>query len=159
MIYDMREWEDFDRWSYVINKYMLPRGEGETMASQTVTACNTIVYEWYNNGGMFDTSCRVMRPWNDISDRANWLYEHHGWAIKAILSSVSDVKNFRDYTDLIYALCEVALDEYYLRDLAKRPKEGSIYECSGRFSCEDYEDDYDDDYDEDGEDDEDDYGI
>lgn len=148
MLFDMRPWDDFDRWADMIHTYMLPRGEGETMASQTVTACNALIYEWYNNGGMFDTvSCRIQRPWNDVSARANWLYKYHGWAVKGILTSIADVKNFRDYTDLLYALCEVALDEDYLYDLAKREKQGSIYDCDGRFKCEDFETDYEDDYD------------
>lgn len=155
MIFNMRDWDDFDRWHGVIDKYMLPRGEGETMASQTVTACNTLVYEWYNNGGMFDTANHVMRPWNDVSARANWLYKYHGWAVKGILSSVADVKNFRDYTDLLHALCEVALDETYLEGLAMKEKQGSIYECDGRFKCEDFEDDYVVDYDDDYDDEED----
>lgn len=38
----MKNWNDFDVFESIIDEYMLPQGEGETMASQAVTAVNNI---------------------------------------------------------------------------------------------------------------------
>ena len=54
-------------------------GEGDSKASQIVTAVNKLLYGWYNNGDVLDNQCR--QEWsehgvNDLSNYANWLYEY-----------------------------------------------------------------------------------
>ena len=70
------DWDYFDKFEPIINKYMPDRGEGETMASQIVTAVNKLVYKWYNDGDVYDNTY-ILEGWaNDLSDYANWLYKY-----------------------------------------------------------------------------------
>ena len=44
----------FDKFEALVDKYMPMRGEGETAASQIVTAVNKLIYKWYNDGDVFE---------------------------------------------------------------------------------------------------------
>ena len=136
------------------DKYMPARGEGETLASQTVTAVNKLVYKFYNDGDVFDTV--HLSTCNDLSSYGNWLYWHIREAMP-ILRSVRDAYREEQYDDLLARLCAAVLKEDLLSKMAGLPKEDSIYYCDGPFACDDdWDDDDEDDYeDEEDEDDED----
>lgn len=157
---DSVPWGYYDKFDDIsaIGVYMPRRGEGDTKASQIVTAVNKLIYKLYNDGDVFDNTYAIKGWCNDLSSYANWLYENCGWAVKGILRSIEDCRNYDDYALLIKALADELLKKDYLEEMNKLEKTGSIYKCEGRFRfCEPQEEDedYDENYDEDDEDEED----
>ena len=69
----MKSWDYFDRYEALISRYMPESDEGDTMASQVVTAVNKLVYKWYNDGDVFDNAHYIEGWANDLSSYANWL--------------------------------------------------------------------------------------
>ena len=147
------KWSYFDKFDNISDLYLPARGEGETMATQIVTAVCKLVYKWYNDGDVFDNTYHLRGWCNDLSSYANWLdiYTDAG----LILNAFPHCKQNSDYEDILAALADKFLNEECLAQYDK-PKQGSIYECEGRWNFEepdDYDDeeydDYDDDYDED----------
>jgi len=143
----MANWEEFNKFNAVIDKYMPARGEGETMASQTVTAVNKLIYKWFNDGDVFDNTYHMGGWCNDLSSYANWLVK---WvrAFANCLYGIKYVKTEEAYSDLLMKLAERTLNEDLLSVLNKLPKHGTIYGCDGRFKFakpdENDEDEYDD---------------
>lgn len=156
-MFDMRDWNEFDKFEDEIYKYMPDRGEGETKASQICTAVNKLVYKWYNDGDVYDNQYSMEGWWNDLSSYANWLAENTTEAAYRILLRIQTIWTYRQYTDLLYDLCEELLKEDYLKEQDEIAKVGSIYDCSGPFEFvwsdddDDEEEDEDDDYEEDEE--------
>lgn len=137
----MRKWEEFDKFEGVINKYMPASGEGETMASQAVTAVNKLIYKWYNDGDVYDNTNYLDGWCNDLSSYANWLYNYLG---AYFLDMVWMAESGDDYEEILYQLAEFVLDEDYLEGLKQKEKKGSIYDCEGFFKfIEDDDDDED----------------
>ena len=126
------DWGYYDRYEALIEKYMPMRGEGETVASQIVTAVNKLIYKWYNDGDVFDTTHHLEGWANDLSDYANWLYENTKDAWK-ILNKISDCVTESDYEDLLQELADTLLNEEYLAEQNKAEKIGTIYDCDGKF--------------------------
>ena len=123
----------FDKFHDVISKYMKTMGDGDTKASQIVTAVNCLVYGWFNNGDVFDTQYK--EEWsehccNDISSYANWLYQFTD--LSDILNKVYSCGSKDDYKDLLKELADTALNEKYLAPYVTQSKEGSIYEIFNR---------------------------
>lgn len=145
------EWSYYDKFDDIMDKYLPPRGEGDKMRDQIVTAVTKLVYKWYNDGDVFDNTYSLEGWANDLSDYANWLYKYADGA-RYILNGIEDCHSEDDYDDLLKALADLCLDEDYLSsyDVGKR---GSIYDCDGPFQFEwrsEYEDDeeeYEDDFD------------
>ena len=135
-------WNSFDRFIPVINKYMPDEGEGNTLASQLVTAINRLVYRYYNDGDVFDN--RILDSYNDLSNEANWIYRHFD-ASGPILRGIEDCYNKREYEEILYKLADTLLDAEDLEKLENVPKSGSIYDCDGPFYYEEYNDEDDDD--------------
>lgn len=153
------KWSYFDKFNNILDKYMLISGEGETKASQTVTAVSKLIYKWYNDGDVFDNT-HYLDGWaNDLSSYANWLYEYAD--ADNILNKIADCVTESDYEDLLKELADKLLDEKYLAEQNKDKKIDSIYSCEGKFRfVDDYynddEDHYDyDEYDDDEEDEDD----
>ena len=147
------EWDYYDKFEELIDKYMPMRGEGETKASQIVTAVNKLVYKWYNDGDVYDNTYSLEGWANDLSSYANWLYEHTD--ADSILASIINCFTHSDYEDLLKELADKLLDEEYLIEQNKIEKVGTIYTCDGIFKYEEYyEEDEDDDWDDEDEDDE-----
>ena len=140
------DWDYFDKFEPIINKYMPDRGEGETMASQIVTAVNKLIYKWYNDGDVYDNTY-ILEGWvNDLSDYANWLYKYVP-KTQYTLELITKAHNDSSYEEILQLLADLTLDENFLAEYSNKPLEGSIYNCDGPFEFrENYEDDYEDDY-------------
>lgn len=137
----MKEWSYFDKFEEITNKYLPACGEGDTMATQVVTAVNKLVYKWYNDGDVYDNSGYLKGWLNDLSSYANWLYQNI--AVNEILERVWNCKDDGEYEDLLAALANYCLTDELLDVLAEKPKVGSIYECDGPFAFDISEDDED----------------
>ena len=126
-------WDYFNRFEDIDQEYMPDIGEGETLASQTVTAVNKLIYKWYNDGDVFDNVHSNLRGWaNDLSSYANWLYKYVPGKTQTILKNIYGMDETSDYEYLLKELADYCLNEDLLQSL-KTDKQGSIYRCDGPF--------------------------
>lgn len=136
-------WDYYSKFDPILDKYLPSRGEGETIASQIVTAVNKLVYKWYNDGDVYDNT-KYLKGWaNDLSSYANWLYKHLGSVLKGTLSRIFVDETEDDYEETLKELADKTLDETFLSKFENQPKLGSIYECDGPFKFIDREDEED----------------
>ena len=145
------EWDYFNKFDEITNKYMPTIGEGETMASQIVTAVNKLIYKWYNDGDVFDNTGFLSGWVNDLSSYANWIDKHTEKAGK-ILIGIFNCYNEDDYERLLKKLADTLLEEKYLEEQNKIEKVETIYKCNGRFRFEEiqeYEEEWEDGYEDD----------
>lgn len=149
------DWGYYDKFEPLNEKYLPIKGEGETKATQIVTAVSKLIYKWYNDEDVYDNTY-YLRGWaNDLSDYANWLYKNTD--VKNILDKISSCMNDNEYEDLLKELADILLDEEYLYIQNKIEKVDTIYECDGKYKFveqSDDEDDYYDDWEEEDEEDE-----
>ena len=125
------DWGYFDKFEEITDKYMPSEGEGDSMASQIVTAVNKLVYKWYNDGDVYDNVNSYMNGWaNDLSSYANWLHNN----VQELSSILEDIYQMDEsqYEGLLKRLADTALNEELLAKYNK-PKTGSIYNCDGPF--------------------------
>lgn len=142
------QWDYYNKFESVTEKYLPEQGEGETKATQIVTAVNKLVYKWYNDGDVFDNTGYLEGWANDLSDYANWLYHHTTEKVQTILNKVYECCSESEYEDLLKELTDELLDEKYLVKQNEVEKEFTIYDYDGKFKfVESYndEDDYFDD--------------
>lgn len=140
----MRDWNEFDRWSRADEMYLPRRGQGETMATQIVTATTKLVYKWFNDGDVYDNT-GYMDGWcNDLSSYANWLAKYAG--AEEILDRIWDCATEDEYTEILYDLCELLLDDEDLEAWNRKPAQGSIYDCDGDYRFEEPTDDEEEEY-------------
>lgn len=138
---------NFIQYNDIIHQYMPARGQGDSIASQVVTAINRLVYKWFNDGDVYDNQYALEGWANDLSSEANWLADHGKNGTYAILEQISDCRDEEDYEDILLELCEHNLkDKAWLADAAQRPAIGSIYDADGPFKFVDRYDDEDDEY-------------
>lgn len=138
-------WNDYDTFSEVIKKYLPAQGEGENKATQLVTAVNKLVYKWYNDGDVYDTT-GTLKGWaNDLSSYANWIYKYNP-RYRSLLDEIFDCREDGDYEDLLWKLSEQVFDADYLEKLASEERVGSIYDCDGPYEYKEYDEEEDDDY-------------
>lgn len=134
------DWDYYNKFEEITDKYMSSQGEGETLASQIVTAINKLVYKWYNDGDVFDNVHSGLSGWaNDLSSYANWLYKYCEEA-KPILYDIYGMGDESDYETLLQELADACLNEEFLKEFEK-PKQGSIYNCDGPFEFSEYSED------------------
>ena len=126
-------WEYFDKPEFndVNATYLPDMGEGETMATQIVTAVNKLIYKWYNDGDVYDNTGSLTGWANDLSSYANWLHQHTG--ADTILERIFKCRNDEDYENLLVDLADYTLRKEYLAAYANQPKLGTIYESYGPF--------------------------
>lgn len=140
-------------WSYyskkrfedINEKYLPPMGEGETMATQIVTAVNKLVYKWYNDGDVYDNTWYLQGWCNDLSSYANWLAEYvHGvdFTLRRIEAAFTDA----DYEYILQDLADECLNEKFLSQY-DRPKQGTIYDCNGKYKFDENWGDEEEEYD------------
>lgn len=143
------DWNYFDKFRPITDKYMPNSGEGETMASQIVTAINKLIYKWYNDGDIYDNSnpAGMMGGANNLSSYANWLAANVDGA-KDILDNIFILSYGDDsgYEDILRELADSYLTDEYLSRCEETPKTGSIYNCSGDYSFDEGREFEDDDY-------------
>ena len=128
----MADWSYFDKFDGILNKYMPVYGEGETMASQIVTAVNKLIYKWYNDGDVYDNTGALEGWCNDLSSYANWLVKYVGGDCAEILMRIFDVYTGDEYELILKELADFMFDECALEYYAKKEKVGSIYHNCGK---------------------------
>ena len=139
------DWSYYDKFDGINEKYLPIKGEGETRATQIVTAVNKLVYKWYNDGDVFDNTF-AMEGWaNDLSDYANWLYENTKNAWK-ILNKISACYSDGEYEELLKELADEMLNEEFLAEQNKEEKVGTIYDCDGKFEYKEQSDEDEEEY-------------
>ena len=129
-------WDYYDKFEAVNDKYLPYKGEGATKAMQIATAVNKLVYKYYNDGDVFDNTHGLEGWANDLSSYANWLYYHTTDKAEEILNKIYEVKTESEYEDLLKELADELLNEEYLAELNTIKKEKTIYECDGKFKYE-----------------------
>lgn len=143
-------WKNYNIYDEVNDKYLPPQGEGDSLATQIVTAINKLVYRYYNDGDVYDNT-GWLDGYEDISSYANWLRTQLPFDVGFIMDRVFDCSK-SEYEDLLWDLTELCLDSSLLDWAASQPKKGSVYDCDGPYAIVEYEDD-DEEYDEDDDDD------
>lgn len=133
----MVDWDYYKKFKAIMDKYLPPMSEGETKATQIVTAVNKLVYKWYNDGDVYDNTYYLDGWCNNLSSYANWLYRYAGYVE---LDEIEIAGNIDDYEQILKDLADALLDEDYLEIMNKQPKIGSIYKCEGKFKFEDKDD-------------------
>ena len=126
------DWNYYDKFEAVNEKYLPAQGEGETLATQITTAVNKLVYKWYNDGDVYDNTHHLNGFANDLSSYANWLYKNTKDAWR-ILNKIKCCMNDEEYEDLLQELTDKLLDEAYLDEQNEYKKVGTIYNCDGKF--------------------------
>lgn len=141
--------EYFDKFEEINDKYLPDYGEGNTFASQAVTAVNKLIYKWFNDGDVYDNTYHLKGWANDLSSYANWLYNHIEKS-KYYLKEIKDALTEKDYEEILVSLADLILNEDFLTKANEMPTVGSIYDCDGPFEYEEewerdeYSDDEDD---------------
>ncbi len=152
------DWGYYDKFDGLMEKYLPDSGEGETKATQIVTAVCKLIYKWYNDGDVYDNSYALEGWANDLSSYANWLWEHT--EANELLEDIFNCYNNDNYEYLLKRIADMLLDEDYLAEQNKVEKVGTIYKCDGAFKYVEHDDDdndgywYDDDEDEEDDDEE-----
>ena len=144
------DWDYYDKFKSINDTYLPDRGQGETYATQIVTAINKLIYKWYNDGDVFDNNYSLDGWANDLSDYANWLAQYVDGA-KEILDDIESYTFTEfDYEKLLKKLADSYLTDEFLSNANKSETKGDIYNCKGEFSFdenkqeEDYENEDDD---------------
>lgn len=139
------DWGYYDKFDGINDKYLPMQGEGNTKATQIVTALTKLVYKYYNDGDVFDNTHHLKGWANNLSDYANWLYYHTTDKAEEILNKISKCYTDDDYEDLLKELADELLNEEYLEKQNKIEKHKTIYNCVGRFKfVEEEEEGYED---------------
>lgn len=60
----------------LVDKYLPNKGDGNTIATQAITALWRLIYKWENDGDIYDNHYALHAGLNDISGSANWLYKY-----------------------------------------------------------------------------------
>ena len=131
------DWGYYDKFK--ADKYLPFSGEGQTKATQIVTAVSKLIYKYYNDGDVFDNTHYLSGWANDLSSYANWLYYHTD--ARAILDKIVHCFNDEDYEDLLKELADKLFDEDYLEEQDKIEKVETIYNCIGKFKFVDEDED------------------
>lgn len=143
------EQEYFEKFEEINDKYLPDYGEGDTFASQAVTAVNKLIYKWFNDGDVYDNTYHLKGWANDLSSYANWLYNHIEKS-KYYLNEIKGALTEKDYEEILVSLADLILNEDFLTKANEMPTVGSIYDCDGPFEYEEewerdeYSDDEDD---------------
>lgn len=143
------DWEYFNKFESIDDKYLPDRGEGNTMATQIVTATSKLVYKWYNDGDVYDNTYNLHGWCNDLSSYANWLAKHVN-GCEEILDRISVIRTDAGYEHLLKDLVDLTNTEEFLQPYTLMEKTGSIYDCEGDYKFVENSDD--DDYYDDEED-------
>lgn len=143
------DWGYYNKFDDILNQYLPDRGQGDSFASQVVTAVTKLVYKWYNDGDVYDNT-KWLEGWaNDLSSYANWLRKYCGQEVESYLDSIWDCQSDEMYEDLLKNVADELLDEYYLESISEEDPRGDIYRCDGPYQFidrESYDDEEEDEY-------------
>lgn len=131
--------EDFKDFDNIISKHLPNYGQGDTKASQLVTAVNKIIYKWFNDGDVVDNVNTGLEGWaNDLSSYANWLETYIPEAEEPLHTILWETKGDEDkYTTHLYELASTILRDEILSKYSTKGVIGDIYECDiGDFKWE-----------------------
>ena len=131
-------WDYYDSFDRQMIEYLPDRGQGETMATQIVTAVTKLVYKWYNDGDVYDNTGMLSGWANDISDYANWIAKYTD--VKNILDGVFTA-TADEYEVILKKVADRLLDLEYLEQMNKIPAKGDIYDCAGDYHFVEEEED------------------
>ena len=135
----MVDWDYFDKFDGICERFLPVSGEGENKATQIVTAVNKLIYKYYNDGDVFDNTYTLIGWCNDLSSYANWLYKYTDQ--KNTLDRIKTAREEDDYEKLLKDLADNLLVLGKLDAQAEEPKTESIYDCDGPFRFEEYTED------------------
>lgn len=135
------DWGYYDKFDGVTDKYLPIKGEGETKATQIVTAVTKLVYKYYNDGDVFDNTGYLEGWCNDLSTYANWLYHRTTEEAQAILDGIKNCYDDSMYENLLKELTDELFKEEYLAEQNKIKKEFTIYNYDGKFKFVEYDED------------------
>lgn len=143
----MKDWSYFNKFEKYQDKYLPVMGEGDTQATQMVTAVVKLVYKYYNDGDVYDNTAYLTGWWNDLSSYANWLHRYCADVrIDEVLERIYTITTEDEYQDLLAILCELVFVPEYLKLKENLPKAGTIYKQDGPFQFVEYEKDEEEDY-------------
>lgn len=139
------DWDYYNKeeFSRISEKYLLPMGEGYTLATQICAAVSKLVYKWYNDGDVFDNSYYLDGWANDLSSYANWLFTYVP-EVQNILREIRNCETDEDYEELLKELTDYCFREEFMDNMSRIAKRGSIYNCDGPFHFEEQSDEDDD---------------
>lgn len=139
------DWNYFDKFDALEDKYLPAHGDGDNMATQAVTAASKLIYKWYNDGDVYDNNYGMDGWCNNISGSANWLYEYIP-EIRKALNKICDISYGDEgaYEHILKEVADIIFRDDFLAGLAKRPHVGDAYDEEGPFSFNEY-DEYDED--------------
>lgn len=137
------DWSYYNKFSEIEDMYLPDYGEGDTMATQIVTATTKLVYKWYNDGDVFDNTYALSGWWNDLSSYANWLVKNTDRA--EVLYDIEKIETEDEYEELLKKLVDSTHNEEYLEEMSRVKKTGSIYSCDGPFFFKESSEEEDDD--------------
>lgn len=136
------DYYEAERFEELDNIYLPATGEGETMATQAVTALNKLIFKWYNDGDVYDNTYLLSGWCNDLSSYANWLHKNIP-EVGEILEGIAYCQTEGDYEDMLQTAADVLFDGKYLEELNQKPATGTIYKCDGVFRwVEEWEEDW-----------------
>lgn len=147
-------WSYFNKFEPLEDIYLPSSGQGNTKATQLVTAVAKIVYKYFNDGDTYDnTNIYWYEGMNDLSSYANWIHNNYSFLGNMLERIWEPGFSESDYQDLLKDLCNAVFRETWLEKENDKPAVGDIYEAEGPFSIEEPEDEEDDYWEEDEEED------
>lgn len=130
----------------VTDEYMPRSGEGDNKLTQLLVAANKIIYKWYNDEDVIDSSTGLGFA-NDISGSANWIDKYMPSLAKSF-ENVYDSFNNDTYEKTVIIPFEKTLEKYFSTEewkkLLSEPKVGNAYNEPGEYHWEfpDEDDEY-----------------
>lgn len=122
----------------VTDEYMPRSGEGDNKLTQLLVAANKIIYRWYNDGDVIDSSTGLSLG-DDISGSANWIDKYMPSLAKSF-KNVYDSFNDDTYEKTVIIPFEKTLEKYFSTEdwkkLLSEPKVGNAYRESGEYYWE-----------------------
>ena len=128
----------FDRFDEVLYIYR-PKTirQGETKATQLAVAIKILIFEWYEENGVYDNTELVKYSGINLTNYANWIYNNYPES-RQILDRVYTIYHAAGYDMILKDLADKFLDKDFLSKEHKKPACGSIFETKGKFKFKDW---------------------
>lgn len=136
--------ERFRVYDKIVDKYLPDTGEGNSKATQAVTAVTKLIYKWFNDGDVYDNTYSMDGWCNNLSSYANWLYDKIPRTRNCLLK-IANCTTESEYEEILLELAALVYDEQYLESLQNHASSGTIYKHEGPFKFVENDDYYDDD--------------